>query len=93
MQHGELPDGVELQRVTPEFGAHTVPAGLLRAHRIAAGAWGLLRVTAGSLRFVFEDGSREPVDLEAGDALVIAPDVLHHVELGPAGRLVVEFHR
>jgi cupin 2 domain-containing protein len=65
MQHGQLPHGVELQRVTPEFDADTVPAGLLRAHRIAAGVWGLLRVTAGSVRFVFEDGSPEPVDLDA----------------------------
>lgn len=93
MRHGELPEGLVLQRVTPEFDADTVPAGLRRAHRIASGVWGLLRVTAGEVRFVVEDHDRDPIDLRAGDSIVVEPDVAHHVEVGPSGRFVVEFHR
>jgi tellurite resistance-related uncharacterized protein len=37
-----LPDGLVLDRTTDEFDEHTVPAGLLRDHRVAAGVWGRL---------------------------------------------------
>ena len=88
-----LPDGLELARTTPEFDEHTVPSGLLGAHRIAPGVWGLLRVRSGSLRFVFESAGDEPRTLDAGATQVIPPGELHHVDVdGPVG-FVVEFHR
>lgn len=93
MQHGELPDGLTLQRTTDEFEPGKVPAGLLRAHRVATGVWGRLRVTAGTLVFVWEDDPDQPLHLEAGDAVVIPPDVPHHVEPGRDARFLVEFHR
>lgn len=93
MQHGELPEGLVLQRTTDEFDGETVPAGLLRAHRIATDVWGRLRVTAGAVRFVWEDDADRPVDLRAGDALVIPPDTYHHVEPSDGARFLVEFHR
>ena len=93
MQHGHLPEGLALQRTTDEFDADTVPAGLLRAHRLAAGVWGLLTVNAGELTFVWEDRPDAPVELHEGDALVIEPEVRHHVEPGPDARFMVAFHR
>ena len=93
MQHGQLPEGLELQRVTDEFDIDSVPAGLLRAHRLAAGVWGLLSVADGTLAFVWEDRPDAPVTLGAGDALVIEPETRHHVEPGPDARFTVAFHR
>lgn len=91
--HGELPDGSALDRVTDEFTAASVPAGLLRAHRVATGVWGRLVLHAGSLTFVWEDGDEGGVELVAGDRMVIPPDTRHHVEPGPDARFRVEFHR
>jgi tellurite resistance-related uncharacterized protein len=88
-----LPDGLEHARTTDVFDAETVPAGLLRAHRLAAETWGRLVVHDGSVRLVFEDGSGEVRSLEAGASAVIAPDRPHHVELGAGARFAVEFHR
>ena len=82
-----------LQRTTDEFSAESVPAGLLRAHRLASGVWGLLRVTGGSLAFVWEVDPDDPVILIEGDVMVIPPEVPHRVEPRAGVRFVVEFHR
>ena len=87
-----LPDGVELARTTPEFTAETVPAGLLKAHQVAAEVWGRLCVLEGTVTFVAE-GSGESRVLGAGDTQVIEPEMLHHVEPAEGARFVVEFHR
>jgi len=93
VQHGHLPEGVELQRTTDVFDVDSVPAGLLRAHRLAAGVWGLLSVTQGEVTFIWEDRPDAPVELGEGDALVIEPETAHHVEPGPDARFTVAFHR
>jgi len=93
MDHGQLPAGVVLTRSTREFDAETVPDGLRRAHRIGAGSWGLLRLRAGTLRFVWEDPGRGAVELTAGDTLVIEPEVPHHAEPAIDARFLIEFHR
>lgn len=88
---GSLPDGLELVRTTEEFDEGSVPAGLLRDHRVAAGVWGRLVVRSGALRFAF--GDAEEFDVGAGDTVVIPPDRVHHVSVDGAVRFVVEFHR
>ena len=94
MEHGELPSGLELVRTTDEFTAETVPAGLLRAHRVASGSWGRLVVRGGSVRFVWEEpGAGDPLELVEGDSVVIPPDTPHRVEPGDDARFVVEFRR
>lgn len=96
MQHGQLPADVALVRTTDTFDADTVPAGLLRAHRVAEGVWGRLRVREGALRFVWEDerpDEEAALDLVAGDAVVIPPQTPHRVEPGDDARFEVEFHR
>lgn len=93
MRHGELPPGLVLQRTTDDFSAETVPPGLLHAHQVAAGVWGEIEVLVGTVEFVWEDDPEEPVTLEAGDRLMIPPEVRHHVEPGPDARFHVSFHR
>ena len=88
----QLPVGVEHVRTTPRFDEGSVPAGLLRAHRVAPGAWGVLRVLDGEVTFVLEDaGARRT--LGAGEEQVIQPDTPHHVELGADAAFVVDFYR
>ena len=93
MRYGDLPSGLALQRTTADFDAETVPAGLLRAHRVAADVWGVLEVLEGTVAFTWEDRDDGPVTLRTGDSLVIPPDVLHHVDPGPDARFHVSFHR
>ncbi|MFV0524823.1 MAG: DUF1971 domain-containing protein [Acidimicrobiales bacterium] len=87
-----LPVGVAWVRTTAVFTAATVPAGLRRAHRVADGVWGVLRVRRGPVRFVIEaDGSAR--DLSASQFAIIEPGVAHHVEPGPDAEFVIDFYR
>lgn len=87
-----LPDGLELARTTDVFDEESVPAGLLRAHRVADGVWGRLVVHEGSIGFRFEDDDRS-MSAAAGESIVIPPGRRHHVEVNGPVRFVVEFHR
>ncbi len=89
----ELPVGLALVRTTNVFDQHSVPAGLLRAHRTAPGVWGRLMVQAGKLGFVFEDDLGTRLDLGPGESVAIPPQRAHHVIVEGAVRFVVEFHR
>ena len=91
--HDRIPEGFTLARTTDVFDNDTVPAGLLRAHRVADGIWGRLVVHDGQVRFVFEDRPDEPIAVSAGDAVVIPPARPHHVELDGPARFAVEFYR
>lgn len=93
MHRERLPDGLELVRTTAVFDNGTVPAGLLRAHRVAEGVWGRLVVHTGTVTFVFEDEPDRPVTVVAGDEVVIPPARPHHVELPEPATFAVEFHR
>ncbi|MFV0307812.1 MAG: DUF1971 domain-containing protein [Desertimonas sp.] len=89
----ELPDGLEHVRTTDEFTVQSVPAGLLRAHRVAEGVWGRLVVRAGVVTLVFEDDPNTSVVVAAGGRAVIAPGRPHHVEPDDDAVFAVEFHR
>jgi len=88
-----VPDGLTLARTTPLFDETSVPAGLLKAHQVAAGVWGRLVVESGTLDFVFEDEPSNFRRLVAGDHQVIPPERPHHVQLVGAVTFCVEFHR
>lgn len=88
-----LPDDLDYVRTTDVFDNTTVPAGLLRAHRVADGAWGRLVVHTGTVTFVFEDEPDRPIVVSAGEAQAIPPGRHHHVELGGPATFAVEFHR
>ncbi|NLD76767.1 MAG: DUF1971 domain-containing protein, partial [Acidimicrobiales bacterium] len=68
------------------------PDGLLRAHKVAVGVWGRLRVLDGTVTFVAEE-SGERRTLGPGESQVIEPDLPHHVEPSDDARFEVEFHR
>lgn len=80
----ELPGDLEHVRTTPRWDEGSVPAGLLRSHRTAAGTWGLLTVHRGRLRFGAD--TEPPIHLEVvgGSSQPIPPEVVHRVTLlGP----------
>lgn len=87
------PEGFEHVRTTDVFDNDSVPAGLLRAHRVADGVWGRLIVHTGRLRFVFEDQPDAPIPVAAGGGVLIPPARPHHLELDHSVTFSVEFHR
>lgn len=88
----ELPEGLAHDRTTRPFDSESVPAGLLRAHRVAPGVWGELVVHAGEVTFVVEATGTSRA-LAAGETQVIEPDVAHHVEPNGNALFEVRFHR
>lgn len=78
-------------RSTQVFDEMTLPAGLRRQHRTKAGAWGVIRVLEGRLRYQVLDPSSEVI-LEPGRPGLILPEQPHLVEpLGPV-RMQIEFY-
>ena len=88
-----LPDGLELVRTTDVFDNATVPAGLLRAHRVADGVWGHLVVHTGVVTFVFDDDPDHRIIADAGRSVAIPPTRRHHLEIDQPATFAVEFYR
>ncbi len=86
-----IPAGFVAYRRTPVFTQDTVPSALLSAHETKDGAWVLLHVLEGKLRFCIEDPPAETI-LEPGQPGVIEPKVRHHVEPLRPVRFYLEFH-
>lgn len=92
--HATLPGGLVCTKRTPLFTVETVPEGLLSAHSVKAGVWGLLRVTRGRVRYCLDKEPAETLVVAEGGAAVIEPEALHHVELlDRDSTFFVEFHR
>ena len=93
----ELPESVTYVRTTADFTEDSVPKGLLRAHQVAAGVWGRLVVTTGSLVFSFENNAGEWSGLSrtvaAGETQAIPPECPHRVTMTGPVEFAVEFHR
>ena len=87
----ELPDGLRPARTTTTWDASTMPAGLRRAHRVAAGTWALLEVEQGEVRF--HAATEPPLDLVVtpGHPQPIPPEVDHHVQPSEGARFHVTF--
>lgn len=79
-------------RSTMTFTDVTLPAALTRTHMTKEGAWGVLSVLEGSLRYVIEDGSGVSVVMKAGGHAIILPEQPHHVEIIGPVRALVEFY-
>ena len=90
---GALPPGTEPYRTIGPFDARSLPQGLRREHQLKDGTWGLLVLSAGSLRFVWDDAAGGADDLAAPASLVVPPQVLHHVEGDGPFDLTIAFHR
>ena len=87
----ELPDGLRPARTTATWDASTVPAALGRAHRVAAGTWGLLEVEAGEVRFLAD--THPPLDtvVTSDRGQPIPPELDHHIEPSKGARFHVTF--
>ncbi len=68
-----------------------MPTALRRAHRVASGTWGRLRVDRGRLRFVAQTHPVTDVIVDESQPQAIPPDVEHFVEPRGPVRFAVEF--
>ena len=76
---------------TAVFDENSLPAALRRKHRIKPGAWGVIRVLEGRLRYHVLDPTSETI-LEPGHPGLVLPDQAHRVDpLGPM-RMQIEFY-
>jgi tellurite resistance-related uncharacterized protein len=91
-----VPNGLLPYKRTATFTEATVPAALLNEHSTTEGAWGLIQVEEGCLRYFVTDPRRPPLvrDVTPDSApVLIEPTILHRVEpLGPV-RFHVQFLR
>jgi cupin 2 domain-containing protein len=90
---GALPEGVEAYRTIGAFDAASLPAGLRASHNLKDGTWALLSLTAGTLRFVWEDAAGGVEELRAPAILVVPPKVYHRVEGDGPFELTISFLR
>jgi tellurite resistance-related uncharacterized protein len=90
---GELPVDAEAYRTIGPFDAATLPAGLRAEHSLKQGTWGLLTLSEGALRFVWDDEAGGAEELAAPARLVVPPQVVHHVEGDGPFTLTIAFHR
>lgn len=91
-----LPEGAESYKRTATFTEATVPAALLSNHSTKDGAWGLVHVEQGRLRYVVTDPRRpssESVLTPDTPPGVIEPTIVHRVEPLGEVRFHVEFLR
>lgn len=86
-----IPAGYVVNRRTPVFTRDTVPPALLSDHQTKGGAWAMIHVLEGELRYHIRTPPSETI-LAPGQSGVIEPEVRHHVEpLGPV-RFYLEFY-
>jgi tellurite resistance-related uncharacterized protein len=80
-------------RTIGPFDAQTLPAGLRAEHRLKDGTWGVLTLSEGSLRFVWDDEQGGADDLVAPVRFVVPPQAPHHVESDGPFTLSIAFYR
>jgi tellurite resistance-related uncharacterized protein len=91
VMNAAAPTATKPYKSTAVFDETTLPAGLRREHRTKPGAWGVIRVLEGRLRYQVLDPNSEVI-LEPGRPGLILPEQPHLVEaLGPM-RMRVEFY-
>ncbi|GHB40008.1 hypothetical protein GCM10007094_31610 [Pseudovibrio japonicus] len=87
----KLPDGLVKYSTTKEFSEGSFPKALARDHSTKPGVWGILCVSAGTVKFhdVDSDETREVV---AGEKQVIVPESLHSANPSKDAVFFVEFY-
>jgi len=89
----QLPPDCVSYKQTKVFTEHTVPAGLLRAHKTKPGVWGKIVVVEGRLTYRINEPAVETHELSPALHGVVEPEVLHEVEPKGAVRFYVDFHK
>lgn len=90
---GVVPPGASCYRRIGPFDQHSLPAGLLREHRLKEDVWGVVTMLSGSIQFIWDDAAGGAVELATPDSLVIPPDAPHHVAATGPFVLEIEFYR
>lgn len=80
-------------RSTPVFTAESVPAGLLRDHRVKDGMYGILEVRSGGLDLVFPGPPRRVERCTPDHSGALPGGVLHHVVMDGPVEFLVHFYR
>ncbi len=75
------------------FDQDSLPAGLLREHRLKEDVWGVLTMLDGVIGFCWDDAEGGGVELAAPASLIIPPTIAHHLEVRGPFALAIEFHR
>jgi tellurite resistance-related uncharacterized protein len=88
-----LPGDAEAYRTIGPFDAETLPKGLRAEHSLKPGVWGLLELTEGTLRFVWDDRPGGGEELVAPARIVVPPEAVHHVEGEGPFTLTIAFYR
>ena len=91
-RHLELPAGAVCYRTIGPFDAASLPAGLRAAHRLKPGTWGLITLTSGAIRFLWDDDAGGICQLSAPAQFIIPPETPHHVESDGSFELTIGFH-
>jgi tellurite resistance-related uncharacterized protein len=86
-----IPAGYVMYRWTPEFTRATIPKPLLSQHEIKGGAWAVIRILEGELRYCIEDPPFETI-LTPERPGVVEPEVSHRIEPIGEVRFFLEFH-
>lgn len=86
-----FPGADPYRRIGP-FDADTIPAGLRRRHDLKPGAWGVLHILSGGLRFCWDDEQGGCRMLSAGERMLIPPAVPHHLETSGPVTITIAFH-
>jgi tellurite methyltransferase len=85
---GTVPDDAQPYKQTSRFTETTVPAGLLKDHRVKPGVWGRIVVEQGKLEYTCDRGA---FVLAPGIVGIVEPDVVHHVRPIGSVEFYVEF--
>lgn len=86
-----LPRGASRYHEIGPFDSDAIPAGLFRLHRLRRGAWGIAKVHAGTIRFVWDDAEGGIRDIFTGDSILIPPEVPHHLQRTGSVELSISF--
>ena len=89
----DLPEGAEAHEETALFDETTVPPALLQAYATGQGVWSRFEVLSGSVRYVVGPPVDRAFVLNAGDSGIIAPALVHRVELVGPTRFRIVFYR
>jgi tellurite resistance-related uncharacterized protein len=87
-----LPAGLQEYKRTSLFDDESVPAGLLKNHRLKAGAWGEIVVVEGRVTYTI-DHPELCIVLSPRLAGAVHPQVVHHIAPQPGARFFVRFLR
>jgi len=87
----DFPDDVNAYMSSKVFDQDTVPKGLTSAHSTKERTWGRIVIESGSLDYVVDDLDNKRFALSPGVDGIIAPQMMHHLEINEPVQFHLEF--